>query len=224
MEHDKVYTICENMCLEESLTKPQIEETVDTQVRGYGVPVNSVMGFDGNVSDMPAGFELSDEPIGGGNPIGTVLEYAGVTAPSGYLLCNGAAVSRTEYDALFNVIGTLFGEGDGSTTFNLPNRSGKMGVGYNSSDSDFNVIGKTGGEKTHTLTVDEMPSHNHTISNNGSTNLPITINAPTGGTGYNIGYEYGARSEPRLIADNKGGSKAHNNMPPFVVMNYIIKY
>lgn len=56
-------------------------------------------------------------------PVGTILPYAGATAPEGYLLCNGQAVSRTTYSALFTVIGTTYGEGDGNTTFNLPSEN-----------------------------------------------------------------------------------------------------
>lgn len=88
-----------------------------------------------------------------GLPIGTILEYPTTDStklPDGYLYCDGSAVSRTTYSELFNIIGTSWGAGDGSTTFNLPNKAGLVTIGIKSSDSDFNTIGKTGGSKTHT--------------------------------------------------------------------------
>ena len=83
-------------------------------------------------------------------PVGAIIEYPSLTAPYGYLLCDGRAVSRTEYADLFAVIGTTHGAGDGSTTFNLPTRKGKVAVGQDSSQTEFDTIGETGGSKTHT--------------------------------------------------------------------------
>lgn len=105
--------------------------------------------------------QIVDE-INQNTPVGVMHEYAGSTAPGGYLLCQGQAISRTTYADLFQVIGTIYGSGDGSTTFNVPDMRGRVSVGLNSSDNDFKTLGKHGGSKTHTLTVDEMPSHTHT--------------------------------------------------------------
>ena len=73
-------------------------------------------------------------------------------------------VSRTTFADLFSVILTTYGTGDGSTTFNLPNIKGKVIVGYNASETEFDTIGETSGEKAHTLTVNEIPSHNHVFT------------------------------------------------------------
>lgn len=103
-------------------------------------------------------------------PTGSVIAFAGNYAPNGFLLCNGAAVSRSTYSVLYGVIGTTYGVGDGSTTFNLPNLDGKVVVGYDISQTAFNAVGKAGGATTHTLTTSELPTHNHshTMSSDGS--------------------------------------------------------
>lgn len=84
--------------------------------------------------------------------------WSSATAPEGYLLEDGSAVSRTTYAELFSVIGTTYGSGDGSTTFNLPDSRGRVTVNQNSSDTQFATIGAKYGEKTHTMTIAEMPN------------------------------------------------------------------
>ena len=91
--------------------------------------------------------------------IGNIIAFTGSSIPEGYLECDGSAVSRTEYSDLFDVIGTIYGSGDGSTTFNLPNLSGKVALGVSQTYS----AGSTGGEESHTLLDTETPSHVHNI-------------------------------------------------------------
>lgn len=145
-------------------------------------------------------------------PVGSVISYIKAIAPENWLVCDGSAVSRTDYSELFNVIGTTFGTGDGSTTFNLPNLKGKTIVGLDSSDTDFNQIGKNLGEKTHILTIPEMPSHSHlgtpAIYRASSVVQETEINAQTGRQGY---------------SSETGGNQAHNNIQPSFVGCYIIK-
>ena len=93
-----------------------------------------------------------------------VMWPKGDSIPAGYLLCDGTAVSRTTYAALFAAIGTSEGVGDGSTTFNLPNLKGKMVVGQDPADGSFDVVGETGGAKTHTVANGNLPGHTHTVS------------------------------------------------------------
>lgn len=153
-------------------------------------------------------------------PIGSIKLYAGSTAPSEWLFCDGSAVSRTTYADLFDVIGTTYGSGDGSTTFNLPNLKGNVPVGLNSSDSSFDTLGETGGEKTHTLIVNEIPSHNHQSPKNG-------YFVEDGGSGNNMytqsGGSFATKSSMDSYTQNTGGGQAHNNLQPYIVLNYIIK-
>jgi microcystin-dependent protein len=194
-------------------------------------------------------------------PSGTVSQTARSTAPTGYLLCDGSAISRTTYSSLFDAIGTAYGAGDNSTTFNIPNLKGRIPVGFDSSQTEFDTLGETGGAKTHTLTTAEMPSHthvqdshNHTQnSHNHSQNAhshPVggansvyfivngsgtngTANISVGGGGYSNSVPQGATATNNATTatnqattatnQNTGGGGAHNNLQPYVVLNYMIK-
>ena len=146
-------------------------------------------------------------------PIGTVIPFAGNTVPSDWMVCDGSAISRTIYSTLFGVIGTSFGEGDGETTFNIPDLQGKVAVGVDSEDTDFDTLGETGGEKEHTLTIAEMPRHSHDMPKASGSDV----------------YRYVASSGDRCTVDNvwttlaTGGNQPHNIMQPYQVVNYIIK-
>jgi microcystin-dependent protein len=94
----------------------------------------------------------------GGTPAGVISQYAGSSAPAGYLLCQGQSVSTTTFADLFSAIGYTYG-GSGSS-FTIPNLQNRVPVGKGS-DAEFDVLGETGGAKTHTLTSAEMPSHTH---------------------------------------------------------------
>ena len=95
-------------------------------------------------------------------PAGSIVQWGSNAIPTNWLLCDGSAVSRSTWSSLFAAIGTTYGAGNGTTTFNLPNLQGRVAVGRDSSQTEFDVLGKTGGAKTHTLTIAEMPSHTHT--------------------------------------------------------------
>jgi microcystin-dependent protein len=103
---------------------------------------------------------------GGGAP-GIISQFAGATAPPGYLLCDGAAVSRTTFSSLFTTIGIAYGAGNGTTTFNLPNLQNRIPVGKGP-DTEFDALGETGGVKEVTLTSSQIPAHSHpnTLSSN----------------------------------------------------------
>lgn len=91
--------------------------------------------------------------------VGNIIAFIGSTIPEGYLNCDGSAVSRSEYQELFNVIGTTYGSGDGSSTFNVPNLMGRVALCTSSAHS----TGTTGGEVSHELSSTETPTHSHVI-------------------------------------------------------------
>ena len=190
-------------------------------------------------------------------PAGTIVQWPGATAPANWLLCQGQAVSRTTYASLFAAIGVQYGAGDGTTTFNLPNLKGRVAVGLDSSQTEFDTLGETGGAKTHTLSISEMPSHTHIqdahthIQNShnhtqdphshslGGTlissfvgygqNSPINGNATNPSSG---GVNSTTATNQATTATNQnttatnqntGGGQAHNNLQPYIVLNYIIK-
>ena len=103
----------------------------------------------------------SDLHVNGLNvvPAGSIICYSGENVPQGWLFCNGQAISRTTYHKLFNTIGTIYGTGNGTTTFNLPNLQDRFPMGKGTSS-----LGVTGGSDTVTLTSDKIPSHSHTAS------------------------------------------------------------
>ncbi len=97
-------------------------------------------------------------------PIGGIVAFGGSDIPKGYLEANGQEVMRKTYKKLYDKIKSVYGSGDGSTSFNLPDLKGKVLVGYDSSQTEFNGMGKTGGEKIHKLEEKEMASHTHAFT------------------------------------------------------------
>jgi microcystin-dependent protein len=139
-------------------------------------------------------------------PTGTIVTYAGTIAPAGWFICDGSAKSKTVYTNLFNVVGTIYGES--GSNFLLPNLKGKVPVGLDNSQSEFNTIGQLGGEKTHTLTVDEIPPHTHTYQNNvGDQNTDNAFSTETAAD--NVDYNQNTGST--------GGGQPHNNLQPYIV-------
>lgn len=127
-------------------------------------------------------------------PTGMINPFAGTAAPTGWLLCDGSAVSRTTYAALFAVTGTAYGSGDGSTTFNLPNLKGRTPAGVDAGQAEFSIVGQTGGAKTQTIGTGNLPPHTHAIDHDHaaftsaagsahSHNLPIQYATNTTFTG-----------------------------------------
>lgn len=164
-------------------------------------------------------------------PSGAIIGFGGSTAPSGWALCEGQAISRTSFAKLFAAIGTAYGVGDGTTTFNVPNLKGKMPVGRDAAQTEFDVLAETGGAKTHTLTVAQIPVHTHTnvwrafmpsgtgslvVNDSGGDATLISDNASGGVNGSDVA------GNPSIV-NNTGGGTSHPILNPYIVINYIIK-
>ncbi len=156
-------------------------------------------------------------------PSGMSFEWNSNSIPSGYLEENGAAVSRTTFADLFAAIGTMFGSGDGSTTFNLPNSKGKVVVGLDSADTAFDLLGEIGGAQTHTLTDSQVPP---TAIKWDHPNAAVLSGANGGYPENGIFPAYGwTNSTGRAYTFTvKGGGTAHNNIQPYIIKRRIIKY
>ena len=159
-----------------------------------------------------------DQNINFASPVGEIKIWPAATAPTKYLICDGSLINRTTYSALFAVIGSIYGAGDGSTTFALPNYKGRVPVGLDAAQSEFNTLGKTCGAKTHVLSIDEMPSHTHEKASCYAGTVDPTFSDPR------IWGKYGAiGTEASLQTGATGGGLAHNNIQPSVAVNYIIR-
>lgn len=186
-----------------------------------------------------------DTLAGSGVPTGVMMPYGGTTAPTGWLLCDGSAVSRTTYSALFTTLGVAYGAGDGSTTFNLPDLKGRVPVGKDNmggsaanrvttagSSIDGATLGATGGAQNVQLTSAQNGAHTHanSLTDPGHTHL---VNCYYSG-GSNASPSFSGGASPAIFAQasatgitltnvSSGLGAAHNNMPPSIISNYIIR-
>lgn len=172
-----------------------------------------------------------NEGINSAFPIGSGCDYYGTTAPKNYMFANGAAISRTDYAELFAVIGTKYGAGDGSTTFNLPDKRERVSVMYKSGSSNgtsgatLGTLGAKGGEFKHSISKAELPAVNLEVVMEGA---PI-IDNKSANTDYNstertLNFKTTDNtSQSKLTTKNLGSGTAMNNMQPYLVCNYIIK-
>ena len=185
-----------------------------------GIPSGPTASFGTNTTQLATtAFVISNVPTGVVNMWGTA------TAPTGYLLCAGAAVSRTTYSALFAVIGTTFGVGDGSTTFNVPNYTNRTPYGT--------TLGATGGSAdavvvshTHAATsVVTDPTHQHTTLTAATISAPVQSFVMGTGAG-SPNFNTNSASTGITVAttnSTEGVSGTNANLPPYLGINFIIK-
>lgn len=186
----------------------------------------------------------------GSVPAGVVMDFAGAAAPTGYLMCYGQEVDRTAYSLLFAAIGTTYGAGNGTTTFNLPDARGRVTAGKDDMGGTAAGrltaavvgagLGAAGGEESHTLTTAEIPAHTHTgaTASAGDHTHLVDEGSFGGGGGGSLtsGDDYtnvvanqsttsvaGAHTHTLTIDSSGGGGGAHNITQPTIVFNKIIR-
>lgn len=160
---------------------------------------------------------------GGGGPAqpGSVIPWTSNVVPTGWLLCDGSAVARSAYPALFDTIGTAFGAGDGTSTFNLPDFRGRIPVGRNSADTDFDVLGETGGHKQSFVKI-AWEAAGRVILNRITSGLPTWISNvwSTSSTAVPITSSSSASQTIGIETVNYAGQGG--TLQPYQVVNYII--
>ena len=174
---------------------------------------------------------------------GDLKATAAINVPDGWLECDGSAVSRTTYATLYAAIGNAYGNGNGSTTFNLPDFRGRtiIGAGDGGAQLTNRQRGQTGGAETHTLTEDQLPAHDHnsgtlaadqagahhhdlpTNDSSGSGTRRVTAHSTRVGVDVRTSDAGAHHHNISGSTGEAGGGNSHNNMPPFAVARVLIK-
>ncbi len=155
--------------------------------------------------------------------VGEIRMFAGNFAPAGWMFCEGQLLPISEYETLFNLIGTTYG-GDGQSTFALPDLRGRIPIHFGNGFT----LAETGGVETVTLTVSQIPAHTHPLlvtRNANATNAPSSSSLPGTTSGPNI--TVGGTDAPRTTLNpssvsSVGGSQPHNNFQPYLCVDFII--
>jgi len=159
-----------------------------------------------------------------GAKVGDILMWGGteVNAPTGFAICDGTAISRTDFGLLFDIIGTTFGNGDGSTTFNLPDL--QTSNRFPRAATNDGAVGDTGGESTHAITEAELAVHTHVYSMPNNTILgdSVTSDYVSGPVGQKTVKSDDSPLNNAMVIADTGSGTAHENKPPFIDFHYII--
>lgn len=155
------------------------------------------------------------------SPTGMITAFAASLPPTGWLICDGSAISRTTYAILFAVIGTEWGVGDGATTFNVPDLRGRLGLGVSGS----HALASTGGAETVTLSVGQLPSHTHTINDPGHVHTALVASS-TNTAGAAAGTATAGNTGSAVTGitiNNTGSGNPVSLLNPFAAVQFIIK-
>lgn len=152
-----------------------VNRTELEKLYGFSGQIASIDYVEDRIETTLSGLEggvVNNNFLGAEVPAGAISIWAGLAAPFGYLLCDGSAVDRTAYATLFTAISTTYGAGNGATTFNLPNLKGRVVIGVDAAQAEFNVLGEVGGAKTHqhaAANTGDGGSHSHTTTDHTHT-------------------------------------------------------
>ncbi len=153
--------------------------------------------------------------------IGQIVPFAGNFAIRGWAQCDGQLLSISQNTALFSILGTTYG-GNGQTNFALPDLRGAFAMHYGAGPGRTpRSLGETGGQETVTLTSNQMPAHNHAVP---AFSQPGTSRSNAGQFLSNVSQGYNATSDGTALqpVQTVGGSQPHDNMPPFLAINFLI--
>jgi len=158
--------------------------------------------------------------------VGEIRMFAGNFAPSGWAFCDGQLLAVSQNDALFSLLGTIYG-GDGRTTFGLPDSRGRVPVHAGSGPGlSPRALGSKSGAEKVTLTVNQLPSHAHPLQATGSqgdSQQPVgRALAPTGGLVDAFSEDFDAEAMAAAAVSATGGSRSHTNLAPFLCVHFII--
>ena len=215
--------------------------TIDFQGNSW---YQGVVKVGGTSQDDPNAQELATKEYVNSNlhssssiPIGTGMDYFGIEAPEGYLFADGMEVSRIDYSELFEVIGTTYGEGDGDSTFNLPDKRECVSIMRKEDSTNgtegatLDTLGAKGGEFKHVLSKEELPNYNLTVKDPGHSHalarviefsVGNTKYGPAGGTSQSANINtFSAKTG--ITVSSAGNDVPMNNLQPYLVCNYIIK-
>jgi microcystin-dependent protein len=155
--------------------------------------------------------------------VGEIRLFAGNFAPAGWAFCDGAVMPISENDVLFTLIGTTYG-GDGQETFALPDLRGRVPIHNGTANGTTYTIGENGGTESVTLTTSQIPAHTHQLLGSLDPAAARAIGSGVFGRGGSVLYssDYAAVPISSQSISAVGGSQPHDNMQPYVCINYII--
>jgi microcystin-dependent protein len=207
----------------DDLAAPDDNTDLNVTINAHGLAPK----LSGNSGEFLNGLgQFAQPPTAAGVPTGVILPYGGQSAPAGFVLADGSAISRTTYAALFSVFGVLHGPGDGVTTFNVPDLQGRVPVGKSGAGGHADVT--TLGAHDGVALANRRPKHQHTVYDPGHThkwqqNVLAAGSSKDGHAGTNSTSLSSAQTGVKVNPENAASSNSPQDAPAYIVVNYIIK-
>jgi microcystin-dependent protein len=207
----------------------------------YSATASPQLTFNGTTLDVSANLHVGADLDVSGNisttgnfflnsyiliPAGTIIQSAAINVPGGWLNCDGTSLTKTTYYNLFLAIGNTYGGSGADLSFNLPDMRGRTAIGVGQGGGLTNrLLGAIGGEENHTLSAGEMPSHTHSLIRRSNPD-PEACDAvgPNGNAAESSACTTDRANIGNFSTTSAGSGTAHNNMQPYLVLKYLIKY